>query len=138
MFSPLFCTIPCNLPQECPILTKTHELRTGLAQRLLHSFRHVFFQRSVVAPGVTFCERRWHFAGTGGEDCEEIARPGTFDWIECDAGNRVGYGAADTLDDGLVRNVSRMREFGSAADLDIFAVASRRERMRLDGAVTNG
>ena len=61
------------------------------------------FQRSVVATGVTFCERRCHFAGTGGEDCEGIARPGTFDWIERDAGNRVGYGAADPRDDGLVR-----------------------------------
>ena len=75
----------CDLAQEGPILTKTRELCTRLAQRLLHSFRHVFFQRSVVAPGVTFYERRWHFAGTGGEeDCEGVApsRPGTFDWIE--------------------------------------------------------
>jgi hypothetical protein len=32
-----------------------------------------------------------------------MARPGTFNWIECDARNRVGHGAADPLDDGLVR-----------------------------------
>jgi hypothetical protein len=57
----------------------------------------------VVAPGVTFCEHRWRFAGTGGDDREEIARPGTSDWIERDAGNGVGYGTADPLDDGLVR-----------------------------------
>ena len=31
-------------------------------------------------------------------------------------------------------SVSRIREFRSAADLDIFAVGSRRERIRLDGA----
>jgi hypothetical protein len=31
-------------------------------------------------------------------------------------------------------SVSRMREFGSTADLDIFAVTSRRERVRMDGA----
>ena len=37
------------------------------------------------------------------EDCEEIARPGPFDRIERDAGNGIGYGAADTLDNGLVR-----------------------------------
>ena len=31
-------------------------------------------------------------------------------------------------------SVNRMREFGSTADPDIFAVTSRRERIRLDGA----
>ena len=31
-------------------------------------------------------------------------------------------------------SVSKIREFGSTADLDIFAVGSRRDRMRLDGA----
>jgi len=34
-------------------------------------------------------------------------------------------------------SVSKMREFGSIADLDIFAVGSRKERMRLDGATNS-
>ena len=58
---------------------------------------------------------------------------------ERDAGNRVGYrgGTPDPLDDCLVRvgEQGPMREYGSAADLDIFAVTARRERMRLDGAI---
>jgi len=35
-------------------------------------------------------------------------------------------------------SVSRIREFGSVADLDIFTVGSRRERIRLDGATNEG
>ena len=79
-------------------------LHEACAKRLIHFFRHILFQRCVIAPSVTLYERHWRFAGTstGGKNCEEIAHPGTFDWIERDAGNRVGYGSANPLDDNLV------------------------------------
>jgi len=41
----------------------------------------------------------------------------------------------DSLDDDFVQSVSRMCEFGSMVNLDIFTVGSRREGMRFDGAV---
>jgi hypothetical protein len=35
-------------------------------------------------------------------------------------------------------SVSRMREFGSIVNLDVFTVGSQRERIRSDGAVNEG
>ena len=57
----------------------------------------------MVTGGISFCECRRRFAGAGGEDREEIARPGASNWIKCDAGGGVGHGAPDPFDDDLVR-----------------------------------
>ena len=117
--------------QERP---KARKLRTRLAQHLLYSLRYVFFQPPVVTRGISFCECRRRFAGAGGEDREEIARPGASNWIECDAGGGVGHGAPDPFDDDLVRVGEQDAQVWVDCGLDIFAVTSRRERMRLVGA----
>jgi hypothetical protein len=103
---------------------KARKLSARFTQRLLHRLYHIFFQRAV-ALCVAFCEHCWCFAYTRREDF----RPWTFSWMP-DIESVVALWIRLMMD--LCESVSKIREFGSIADLDIFrvAVGSRSEGMR--------
>jgi len=109
------------------------KLRTSLAQCHFHRLRHVVFQRALLlsayrpasTPGASPVQakrvvRRLLVPGraTGSNVIPEI-EPVMALRIRL---AMISYGS-----------VSRMREFGSTADLNIFSMTSRRERVRLDG-----